>query len=475
MQAVFTRFAPSPTGFLHIGSARTALFNYLFAKKCGGKFLLRIEDTDKQRSTKQATQALLSGLKWLGIEWDPLSAQENEVYQSTRAKRHQEVALELLKQGKAYKCFLTSQEIEAQRQEAISQGRSFLLSSPWRNKTVLDDHNTNQEYVIRFKTPQNGTTIIPDLIHGEVVFENNTIEDMVLLKSNLDPVYNLCVVVDDHDMGITHIIRGDDHMTNAVRQTLLYQALGWEIPQMAHIPLIHGDDGSKLSKRHGATNVQDYQALGYLPDALLNYIMRLGWSYQGDEIISLSQACKLFDIADVGKSCARIDFDKMKNINAKYIREKNDQELLLLTLQALKDDGIAPTEQEKQMLLQAMPALKLRAELITDLANAARIYLIQDKLIYSSQALNILAQTSKDLIAKAAELVNSLTSLDKASIESAFKQLATQENIKIGNLMAPIRCLLTGSIASPSVYEIISIIGKDTTLSRLNKFEELCH
>ena len=474
MQEVLTRFAPSPTGFLHIGSARTALFNYLFAKRHGGKFLLRIEDTDKQRSTEQATQALLSGLKWLGINWDPFSNQENEVYQSTRAKRHQEVALELLKQGKAYKCFLTSQEIESQRQEAISQGCSFLLSSPWRNKTELE-HPSNQEYVIRFKSPQNGTTIIPDLIHGQTAFENNTIEDMVLLKSNLDPVYNLCVVVDDHDMGITHIIRGDDHMTNAVRQTLLYQALGWQIPQMGHIPLIHGDDGSKLSKRHGATNVQDYQDLGYLPEALLNYIMRLGWSYQGEEIISLPQACTIFDIADVGKSCARIDFDKMKNINAKYIREKNDQELLILTLQALKKNSITPTKQETQMLLQAMPALKLRAELTTDLANSARIYLIQDKLIYSSQGLNILAQTDKSLIVKVIGLINSLTSLDKASIESAFKQLATQENIKIGNLMTPIRCLLTGSTASPSVFEIIAIIGKDTTLSRLNKFEELCH
>ncbi len=470
---VITRFAPSPTGFLHIGSARTALFNYLFAKRHNGKFLLRIEDTDKQRSSAHATQSLLSGLRWLGINWDAFDNDENEVYQSKRFKRHQEIAIHLLNQGKAYKCFMTSEEIASKRDKAISAGEPFLLISPWRD-TNEQDHPQDQAYVIRFKTPHQGSTIINDLIHGEIKFENNTIEDMVLLRSDFEPLYNLCVFVDDHDMGITHIIRGDDHITNAARQTLLYQAMNWNVPSMAHIPLIHGDDGSKLSKRHGATNVEDYKALGYLPESLVNYILRLGWSYDGPEIISLDQAIEKFDVADIGKSCSRIDFNKMKNINAKYIRSAAKEALSDLVIDQLTQSNIAVNDQERKMIEQGMPGMQVRAEFVNDLTELSKIYLLNTPLHYPAEISNMLSSKDQIVVTHVIDMLNNLTQTTEEDFKSAFKELALKLDMKLGDLMMPIRILLTASTSCPSVFEIIAIIGKDTAVQRLEGFYKLC-
>jgi glutamyl-tRNA synthetase len=466
---IVTRFAPSPTGFLHIGSARTALFNYLFAKRHGGKFLLRIEDTDRQRSSKEATDALLSGLKWLGINWDAFSDTENEVYQSKRSKRHQEIAFELLKNGKAYKCFVSAEEIKAQKDQAVAEGRSFLFSSPWRDLNE-DQHPQNQPYVIRFKTPRIGVTVIHDLIHGEVKFANDTIEDIVLLKSDLEPLYNLCVCVDDYDMGVTHIIRGDDHFTNAARQTLLYEAMGWKVPYMAHMPLIHGDDGTKLSKRHGATNVEDYKFLGYLPEALVNYILHLGWSYQGEEIISMEEAGKIFDLSHVGKSCSRIDFDKMRNVNAQYIRHADDNYLVGLVVQSLKSANLTVSDEDQRFILNGMKGLKVRANLISELAEHAKIYLTGYQPKFTDEAINILQQTKRGFFEDVVKAIENISELNYENIQSAFKELAASKKLKLGELMQPIRCLLTGSVSSPSVFEIIEVIGKDHCINKIKKF-----
>ena len=332
MTNIITRFAPSPTGFLHIGGARTALFNYLFAKHHGGKFLLRIEDTDRVRSTDAATEAILDGLKWLGIDWD-----DDPIYQFARSDIHAAAAKKLVEAGKAYYCFLTQEELEEEREEAIHEGRHYIVKSKWRDAD-LSTHPQDKKSVIRLKAPLTGETVIRDLVQGDVVVANDHLDDMILLRSNGTPTYMLAVVVDDHDMGVTHIIRGDDHLTNAARQIILYEAFGWEIPKMAHIPLIHGPDGAKLSKRHGAVGVDWYRDEGYLPEAMCNYLMRLGWSHGNDEIISREQAIEWFDIKSIGKSPSRLDWDKMRNVNMHYIKEADNDRLLDFVLKDLSKE-----------------------------------------------------------------------------------------------------------------------------------------
>jgi glutamyl-tRNA synthetase len=463
---VITRFAPSPTGALHIGSARTALFNYLFAKRHGGKFLLRIEDTDKQRSTTQATTSLLSALQWLG-----LTSQDSVVYQSAREQRHKDIAQQLLESNKAYKCFMDPQQVQKEKEQAMTLGKSFFFNSPWRDLDA-SSHPQDQPYVIRFKAQRDGITIVNDLIHGPVNFENSGIEDMVLLRSDQTPLYNLCVCVDDHDMAITHIIRGEDHLTNAAKQVMLYQALGWPVPQMSHIPLIHGADGAKLSKRHGATNVEEYKDQGYLPSALLSYILRLGWSGDLAEIADLQEASKVFEIKGIGKSCSRIDFDKMQNINFQYIKNSTDQELAQQVTTQLNKENIDLTPTQKLHICQSMKNLKLRAATILQLAQQAKIYL-DLPIVYSQEAQEILAKTEQSLVDQTIAMLQNMESNEEEDLKNAFFKLSEQLGLKLGVLMQPIRCLITGATASASVFEIISIIGKSLALTRMKHFRNL--
>ncbi|MCC8398151.1 MAG: glutamate--tRNA ligase [Rickettsia endosymbiont of Labidopullus appendiculatus] len=458
---VITRFAPSPTGFLHIGGARTALFNYLFAKHHNGKFLLRIEDTDQARSTEDAVEAIFSGLKWLGLNWDG-----EVVFQSKRNDLYKQAALKLVDEGKAYYCFTSQQEIDRQRDSAIANKKHFLFQSPWRDVPPSNSQEQKSTPVIRLKAPRTGHTIIHDALQGEVTIENSHLDDMVLLRSDGTATYMLAVVVDDHDMQISHIIRGDDHLTNAARQILLYQAFGWSVPHMVHIPLIHGDDGAKLSKRHGALGVKAYQDMGYLPESLCNYLLRLGWSHKDDEIISRLQAIEWFDLDGLGKSPARLDFAKMDSLNSHYLRLLDDQTLTEMTCQSLQEN-YQVTKKETEYIKQAMPNLKIRSTNLVELAKLARIYLINVPIIYSEEAKELINNGDKNLLAQVIQELENLPNFDKDSIQIKFKEIANHNNIKLADMMSPIRSLMTGMINSPSVFEIIAIIGKENAITRL--------
>jgi glutamyl-tRNA synthetase len=452
---VITRFAPSPTGFLHIGGARAALFNYLFTKHHGGKFLLRIEDTDKERSTEEAIEAILSSMKWIGLDWD-----EEPVYQSKRAYIHKARALELLESGKAYKCFMGRDEIDKARDEARQNKTSFIINSPWRDADS-STYPKDIQPVIRLKAPREGETVINDLVQGEVKVANDHLDDMILLRSDGSPTYMMAVVVDDHDMGITHIIRGDDHLTNSARQKILYEAFGWEVPEMAHIPLIHGPDGAKLSKRHGALGVEAYRDMGYLPEALQNYLLRLGWSHGDDEIISQEDGIKWFGLDAVSKGPARIDFDKMNHVNGHYIKEKSNDELLKMVL---KDIGEV-SSQSKDAIHKAMDSIKTRSSLIPEITELAKIYILEEVPIRSESAKEIIKESDKSVIGDVIEIIDSMD--DLGNISEELKAYASSKSIKLGALMKPIRAIITGRENSPSVFEIIQIIGKEASLQRL--------
>ncbi|WP_341748596.1 glutamate--tRNA ligase [Candidatus Tisiphia endosymbiont of Sialis lutaria] len=458
---VITRFAPSPTGFLHIGGARTALFNYLFAKHHNGKFLLRIEDTDQARSTKDAVDAIFSGLKWLGLNWDG-----EVIFQSKRNDLYKKAALKLVDEGKAYYCFTSQQEIDRQRDSAIANKQHFLFESPWRDVPPSNSQEQKSIPVIRLKAPKTGQTIIHDALQGDVTIENSHLDDMVLLRSDGTATYMLAVVVDDHDMQISHIIRGDDHLTNAARQKILYQAFGWSVPHMVHIPLIHGTDGAKLSKRHGALGVKAYQDMGYLPESLCNYLLRLGWSHKDDEIISRSQAIEWFNLDGLGKSPARLDFAKMDSLNSHYLRQLDDQTLTEMTCQSLQEN-YQVTEKEKEYIRQAMPSLKIRSTNLVELAKLARIYLVNVPIIYSEEAKELINNCDKNLVGQVIKELENLANFDKDSIQIKFKEIAKDNNIKLADIMQYIRALMTGMTTSPSVFEIIAIIGKENAIDRL--------
>ncbi|XVN42832.1 MAG: glutamate--tRNA ligase [Candidatus Rickettsia vulgarisii] len=457
---IITRFAPSPTGFLHIGGARTALFNYLFAKHNNGKFLLRIEDTDRTRSTKKAMEAIFSGLEWLGLNWDG-----EVIFQSKRNDLYKEAALKLLKDGKAYYCFTPQSEIDRQRDEAVANKRHFLFNSPWRDADPTTYPKDTQP-VIRLKAPRTGQTIIHDTLQGDVVIENSHLDDMVLLRDDGNATYMLAVVVDDHDIQISHIIRGDDHLTNAARQILLYQAFGWSIPSMTHIPLIHGDDGTKLSKRHGALGVEAYKDMGYLPEALCNYLLRLGWAHKDDEIISREKAIEWFTLDGLGKAPSRLDFAKMNHLNAHYLRQLDDAILTNMICNILEKD-YQVTQKEKNYINQAMANLKIRSSNLIKLAELAKIYLVNSPIKYSQEATDIINNCDRNLINQVIEKLQNLSDFNKDIIQAEFKELAKNNNIKLGDLMQPIRALMTGSLSSPSVFEIIAIIGKENAINRL--------
>ena len=459
---VITRFAPSPTGFLHIGGARTALFNYLFAKHYGGKFLLRIEDTDKARSTQEAVNAIFAGLKWLGLEWDGevlFQSQRNDLYKST--------ALKLLADGGAYYCFTPQEEIDRLRSIAIEKKQHFIFQSKWRDATP-SDYPKDINPVIRLKAPQNGQTIIHDTLQGDVIIENSHLDDMVLLRSDGSSTYMLAVVVDDHDMQISHIIRGDDHLTNAARQILLYKSLGWAVPTMTHIPLIHGTDGAKLSKRHGALGVQSYKEMGYLPEALCNYLLRLGWAHKDDEIISRKQAIEWFDLNGLGKSPARLDFAKMSNLNAHYLRQIDDDLLTKMITETLQQN-MQITKEEIGYIGQAMPSLKIRSTTSLELGELAKMYLVNSPITYSDEAKNIINNCDQNLLILIVKELENLQNFDKDSIQITLKEIAKNKDMKLGDLMQPIRALITGQATSPSVFEIAAIIGKNHSIARLQQ------
>jgi glutamyl-tRNA synthetase len=455
LPGVVTRFAPSPTGYLHIGGARTALFNWLFARHHGGKFLLRIEDTDKARSTKEAIDAILDGMRWLGLDWDG-----HEYYQSQFWARHAEVAHRMLERGHAYRCYMTQEEIAAQREEAQRERKPFRINSPWRD---VAEEQGDKPFVIRVKAPREGETVIEDRVQGRVTVQNAEIDDFILLRSDGSPTYMLAVVVDDHDMGVTHVIRGDDHLNNAFRQLAIIRAMGWPEPVYAHVPLIHGPDGAKLSKRHGALGVDAYRdELGFLPEAVSNYLLRLGWGHGDDEIISREQATEWFDLDHVGKSPSRFDFKKLENLNGHYIREADDGRLAELVAPRL---GLS--EAQKALLLQAMPELKPRANTLNQLADGARFLFVQRPLDVDDQAAALLTGEARQLLASAHGALAALAEWDGPSLEAAVREVAEGSGVKLGKLAQPLRAALTGRTTSPGIFDVLALLGRDESLARI--------
>ncbi len=465
---VVTRFAPSPTGFLHIGGARTALFNWLFTRHRAlndddGKFLLRIEDTDRKRSTDAAVQAILDGLAWLGLDWD-----EEPVSQFSRAAEHKAAAERLLTDGKAYRCYCSPAELDDMRSAARQAGLPVRYNGMWRDRDRTQAP-AGVRPVIRFKAPKEGETVIGDLVQGEVRIANDQLDDMILLRADGTPTYMLAVVVDDHDMGITHAIRGDDHLTNAFRQTRLFMALGWTPPEYAHIPLIHGPDGAKLSKRHGALGIEAYREMGFLPEALRNYLLRLGWGHGDDEIISTGQAIEWFDLAAVGKSAARFDIEKLGSLNAHYMRASDDQRLRALIVPALeKTIGRDLGDEEKSRLERGMGGLKERAKTVVELASNAVFYVAPRPLEINAKAAKLLNDDGKSHLAALKCELEALADWTGVAAEQAARALAESRGVKLGNIAQPLRAALTGSNVSPGIFEVLEVLGRDETLGRID-------
>ena len=456
---VVTRFAPSPTGFLHIGGARTALFNWLYARHHGGVFRLRIEDTDRQRSTKEAIEAIIDGLKWLGLEWD-----EETVFQFARAPRHAAVAQEMLANGKAYYCYCTPAELEQMREAARAAGKPMRYDGRWRDRDPKDAP-AGVKPVIRLKAPTTGETVVQDKVQGEVRVGNEQLDDMVLLRSDGTPTYMHSVVVDDHDMGITQVIRGDDHLTNTFRQLQIYQAMGWEPPSFAHIPLIHGPDGAKLSKRHGALGVEAYRDMGYLPEAMRNYLLRLGWGHGDDETISTEQAIKWFDLDGVGRAPSRFDFAKLDNLNGHYLRQTDDARLAREVAARL---GVAGDAAIEQRLAAGMAGLKARAKTLKELAENARFYTLKRPLTPDDKARALLtADASKVLKELRTALAPSATWIG-ADLEAVARGFAEAKGIKLGQVAQPLRAALTGATTSPPIFEVMQVLGREETLGRID-------
>ncbi|WP_135504927.1 glutamate--tRNA ligase [Roseovarius aestuariivivens] len=457
---VVTRFAPSPTGFLHIGGARTALFNWLFARGRGGKFLLRIEDTDRARSTPEATQAILDGLTWLGLDHDG-----EVVSQFARAARHAEVAQELLSEGKAYKCFATQGEIEAFREAARAEGLSTLYQSPWRDADPAT--HPDAPFVIRIKAPREGATVIADAVQGDVTIRNDQLDDMVLLRSDGTPVYMLAVAVDDHDTGVTHVIRGDDHLNNAARQMLIYEAMGWPLPVYAHIPLIHGPDGKKLSKRHGALGVDEYQKMGYPAAGMRNYLARLGWSHGDDEFFTDAQAQDWFGLDGIGKSPARFDFKKLENLSGQHIAAAEDAALLHELGGFLKVTGQAGLSEDKAALMAAgMYCLKERAKTFPELLDKAEFILSDRPIEPDEKAAAQLDNVSRSILKELTPRLQTAT-WSREDLEAAAMGFAAEKDMKFGKLAGPMRAALAGRSATPSVFDMMLVLGREESLARL--------
>lgn len=459
---VVTRFAPSPTGYLHIGGARTALFNWLYARGRGGKFLLRIEDTDRARSTPEATEAIFDGLRWLGLEWDG-----EAVSQFARVARHREAAEAMLASGGAYRCYSSPAEIEAAREAARAAGRPPLFASPWRDKGPEDW--PEGPYAVRLRAPREGIVLVDDLVQGEVRFPAETLDDLIILRSDGTPTYNFAVVVDDHDMAVTHIIRGDDHLTNAARQTLIWRALGWAVPAMAHVPLIHGEDGAKLSKRHGALGAHEYRAMGYLPEAMRNHLARLGWSRGDAEIFSTEQALEWFDIRDVGRSAARFDYTKLQNVNGHWMRAAEDGRLAALSLDLAAERGAPATDPVKRArLLEAMPGLKTRAKTLVELLDLAH-YILGDRPFSPDEAAaKLLDAEGRALVSRLTPRLADASDWRAETLEAEVRAFAEAEGLKLGKVAQPLRAALTGRATSPGVFDVLVTLGREESLARLS-------
>jgi glutamyl-tRNA synthetase len=464
---VVTRFAPSPTGFLHIGGGRTALFNWLYARGRGGKMLLRIEDTDRERSTQAAIDAILDGLSWLGLEWDG-----EPIYQFARAARHREVAEQLLTDGRAYRCYASPEELTQMREAARREGRARLYDGRWRDRDP-SEAPPGVRPAIRLKAPLSGETVIEDQVQGRVVWQNANLDDLVLLRSDGTPTYMLAVVVDDHDIGVTHIIRGDDHLTNGARQKQIYDALGWTVPVMAHIPLIHGPDGSKLSKRHGALGVDAYRAMGYLPAALRNYLVRLGWSHGDQEIFSTEEMIAAFDLPQIGRSPARFDFAKLESLNGHYIRTSSDEALIQAIDQLLPhleggDKILAKlTPRLRQQWLQSMPSLKERAKTLIDLVAGAHFLFAERPIPLDDKAQAMLSPEAQELLRNLDAELSRVEPWSAAATEQAVRTFAERHGLKLGNVAQPLRAALTGRTTSPGIFEVLAVLGKDESLARI--------
>jgi glutamyl-tRNA synthetase len=464
---VITRFAPSPTGFLHIGGARTALFNWLYSHHVGGKMLLRIEDTDRERSTQAATDAILDGLSWLGLKWDG-----EAISQFQRADRHREVAEELVRAGKAYYAYETPEELAAMREQARAEGKPPRYNGQWRDRDP-SEAPAGIPGAVRIKAPREGETVVHDLVQGEVRFPNKDLDDLIILRSDGVPTYMHAVVVDDHDMGVTHIIRGDDHLTNAARQTVIYNAMGWAVPKMAHIPLIHGADGAKLSKRHGALGVDAYRAMGYLPEALLNYLARLGWSHGDDEIMSIEDMVKWFDIVDVNKGAARFDFAKLEALNGFHMRRMDDAKLLDIFIDTLPylEGGPAIAARldaaRKAQLLAALPGLKERAKTLVELADGAAFLFAERPLPLDEKAAALLGGEARAILRGAHAALSGVSQWNASNAEAAIREFATAGGHKLGAVAQPLRAALTGKSTSPGVFDVLAVLGRDESLARI--------
>ncbi len=465
--SVVTRFAPSPTGFLHIGGARTALFNWLYARKLGGKMLLRIEDTDRERSTEPAIAAILDGLKWLELDWDG-----EVIHQFSRAARHREVAEQLMASGKAYRCYATPEQLTAMREKARADGRTRLYDGLWRDRDP-SEAPPGMKPTIRLRAPQTGETVIEDQVQGRVVWQNENLDDLVLLRGDGNPTYMLAVVVDDHDMGVTHIIRGDDHLINAARQKQIYDALGWDIPSMSHIPLIHGPDGSKLSKRHGALGVDAYRAMGYLPMAMRNYLVRLGWSHGDQEIFSTEEMIAVFDLSGIGRSAARFDFAKLESLNGHYIRHTDDRTLLAMFEDVLDyvpggaDLKARINDVTRAQLLQAMPYLKERAKTLIELIDGSYFIFADRPLEIEPKAAQLLTPENRELIGRLKLALEAVTHWAPDTTEAAVRAFADANSLKLGAVAQPLRAALTGRATSPGIFDVLAVLGRQECLARL--------
>lgn len=459
---IVTRFAPSPTGYLHIGGGRTALFNWLFAKHHQGKFLLRIEDTDRARSTQAAVDAILDGLKWLGLEWDG-----EAISQFERKDRHAEVVEEMLANGKAYRCYCTPEELEAMREAQKAAGQQPRYDGRWRDRDP-SEAPAGVAPAIRLKAPRDGETIVQDHVQGEVKVQNSQLDDLILLRSDGTPTYLLAVVVDDHDMGVTHVVRGDDHLTNTFRQLQIYNAMGWKAPEFAHIPLIHGPDGAKLSKRHGALGIEAYRDMGFLPETMRNYLLRLGWGHGDAEIISTQQAIDWFTLEGIGRSPSRLDFAKMENLNAHYIREADDARLVALTTPFIEAKiGRALSDVEKERLLRSIPGFKPRVKTLIELADGALYLFAARPLTLDDKAAALLTPDVAGQIAALTAKFADAAVWNAATLEGIVRDFAEANGLKLGKVAQPLRAALTGTTVSPPIFEVAEILGRAEALGRL--------